>query len=166
MESKKEKCYYCGKNNPSEKHSYKHTMYEIIKSAPISGTGFSYRKHKVIIPRCVSCEKEHSSGYFKIFSPILIVILAVTIYYQYKSNYHLIFKIVYSIIIPLLFNMLFEWIYDNFIHNKLYKSKPESHIENYWIVKRNLKLGWRLSKPAKGELIRNEDLADTSPYKK
>ena len=160
MESEIEKCHYCEKNNPSEQHKYKHTMYEIIKSAPISGMGYSYRKHDVIIPRCQSCEKEHSSGYFKIFSPILIIIFLLTAYYQYKSDSQLIFKIIYSIIIPLLFNVAFEWIYDNFIHNRLYKSKPESHIENYRLVKQKLNLGWRLNKPPKGELIKNEDLAE------
>jgi len=166
MESEIEKCHYCEKNTSSEEHRHKHTMYEVIKSAPISGMGFSYRKQDVIIPRCKICEKEHSSGYFKIFSPILIIIFLATAYYQYNSNSQWVFKILFSIVIPLLFNIAFEWIYDTFIHNSLYKSKPESDIEGYRLVKQKLNLGWRLNKPAKGELIKNEDLSDTSPYKK
>jgi hypothetical protein len=168
MESdlEKEKCYYCEKNNPSEEHPYTHTMYEIIKSAPIPGMGFSYRKHKVIIPRCKICAKEHSSGYFKIFTPILLITILLIGYYQYTSNYELIFKIIYLVAFTLFFNLIYEWIYDNLIHNKLYKSKAESNIEDYDIIKEKLNLGWRLSKPAKGELIQNEDLSDTSPFKK
>ena len=161
-------CHYCGSYTKNENSYYDHEMYEITNTTLIQGFGYSYRKSKIRIPRCKSCDSKHYNtdllvGLIPFIILELIFIKLFHIWWDLENFEWL------TLLPSSIFSLILAWaiskIFGAYICKKIYNIKNEDEIEDYPEVKGLLDLGWKLEKPATSDVF-EEDISKTSPHKK